>query len=79
MLHIRIHGIDDDATGQGEGGPSQDRYSQPQRDLIDAGRTAAMNGPPAYEAWFKSQSAAARGWLAMEGEHDRLKEVAASV
>lgn len=80
MLHIRIHGIDDDASGQGEGNPdAASRYNQEQRGLIDDGRSAALQGSASYEAWFKNIPAAARGWLAMEGEHDKLKAAAAKV
>lgn len=76
MLNILQAGTAEDDDGAGGGGRE---FTTEQSELIDAGRRAALNGSAEYEAWFKSQSIAARGWLAMEGEHDKLKAVAANV
>ena len=76
MLHIRIHGIDDDGNG-GEEGTSMDRLSAEQRELVDAGRSAAMRGSDHYTEWFKALSTAEKGWLVYEPYHGQNKEAAA--
>lgn len=76
MLNILQAGVAEDDDGAGGGGRE---LSREQAELIEAGRSAALGGAADYEAWFKALPAAARGWLAMEGEHDKLKEVAARV
>ena len=78
MVHIRIHGIDDDGNlGQAASNDPRDRWTAEQRELVTDGMSAAARGAEAYETWFKALSAAERGWLAFEGQHDQLKEAAA--
>jgi len=77
MLNILQAGVVEDDDGSGNGG-AKERTSE-QDDVIDAGRRAALNGVTAYEEWFRGLSAAWRGWLAVEGEHERLKDAAAKV
>jgi hypothetical protein len=44
--------------------------------LLDAGQAAAARGTAQYQAWFKSLSNQARGWMMDEGHHGQLKEAA---
>ena len=76
MLNILQAGVQEDDDGAGGG----DReLSREQTELIENGRSAALGGVEEYEAWFKGLTPAARGWLAMEGEHEKLKEAASKV
>lgn len=76
LLNIRTH----DAPDQdGNTGTPEDHMSPAQRQLIDDGRAAAMNGSDAYGEWFKELPAAEKGWLVFEGVHGRNKEAAAQV
>lgn len=79
MVHIRIHGIDDDGNlGETASGDPRDRWSTEQRELVTDGMSAAAKGVEPYEAWFRALSPAERGWLAFEGQHDQLKAAAAN-
>lgn len=75
MLNIRIAGIDDDGN-QGKHAGGEDNLTPAQRQLVDAGRSAAMQGSAAYQEWFGSQSAAAKGWLAFGEFHEQNKQAA---
>jgi len=65
---------DDDGAG---GGTAEDRMTNDQRALIDASRSAAMQGSEAYNTWFKALEPAAKGWLAYEPYHQQNKDAAA--
>lgn len=77
MLNLIERGVIEDDDGNAGGGTPEDHMSPAQRALIDAGRSAAYNGSVAYENWFKSLSAAEKGWLAYEPYHGQNKEAAA--
>jgi hypothetical protein len=74
-LNLRI--IDGDDDGQAAGGGRS--LTQAQSELIDDARSASMRGAAGYLEWFKALDAASKGWLVMEGEHDRCKTEAGKV
>jgi len=73
ILGIVIEAEDDDGNG---GGVRYIEKADWQEALIDEGQRAALNGPAAYEAFFKGQSAMRRGYLVDCGEHEKLKTAA---
>ncbi len=75
MLHIRIHGIDDDGTGAGDGS-AEDRMTTDQKALVAAGRDHATQGSKVYGEWFAGLTAAQKGWLAYEPYHGQNKHAA---
>lgn len=77
MLNILQAGMAEDDDGQGgESDDPMDRLTPAQRELVDAGRSAAMDGSASYEEWFRGLNPAARGWLAYEPFHDQNKHAA---
>jgi hypothetical protein len=72
-LNLRISGDADD-DGQGAGGGR--KLTPQQAELIDYGERAARDGPITYQEWYKALDTASKGWLVLEGEHDRLKTFA---
>jgi len=75
MLNIVEHNEDDDGASAGNG-PTRRPLNELQEILIADGNAAAKKGAASYEQWFKERSAAERGWLAMEGYHEELKQAA---
>lgn len=78
MLNLVYHDdIDDDGAG-GSATPA-DHLSDEQHSLVDAGRSAAMNGTAAYTEWFGKLPAAQKGWLAFEPYHAQNKQAAEAI
>jgi len=75
MLNIVEGGEADDDDGEG-GGTPEDRLSDDQRALVNAGRSAALDGSAKYQEWFAALPAAQKGWLAYEPYHNQNKQAA---
>lgn len=87
MLNIVQGGIIEDDDGNAAGGTPLDAYASLadwQREIVDSGRRAALDGVAAYETWFKSIDQGKRGFLAFNTAwpmnvswHDQNKDAAA--
>jgi hypothetical protein len=88
MLNLITRGLAEDDDGQAGGGTPGDPYAalaEHERELVDEGRSKALEGMDAYAAWYKSVSAEQRGFLAYNKGpggrtwHDANKECASQV
>ena len=71
LLNILTAGEDDDGRG------SSALITEDGEDMRDLGESAANLGTERYKKWFMSQSPAVKQELAANGEHERLKKLAA--
>lgn len=70
------HVIEDDDGNAAGGTPMEHTLTAEQQALVNAGREATIDGSAAYAEWFKSRSAAEKGWLAYEPYHEQNKRAA---
>lgn len=75
ILNIIESDTPDDDDGNAGGGTG-DKLDPRETALLAEAERAATQGPTTYLEWFKNQDAAAKGWLAFKGHHDRLKSKA---
>ena len=80
MLNLIQKGLVEDDDGRAAGGETPERKLTPdQQALVEAGRSAAMNGTATYDEWFKGLPTAQKGWLIVEDHHAKNKQTAEKV